>query len=118
MINHNGKIIPESSKELQITNRGFLYADAVFETLKYSNNHIHFWESHYFRSMSADEIFNERKNKFLKIGRGKGFMSDVEQLSSLIVKENNLKEFFNSKKNLTIFIGVSLAILISLLIFL
>ena len=57
MINHNGKIIPESSKELQITNRGFLYADAVFETLKYSNNHIHFWESHYFRLMSAMRIF-------------------------------------------------------------
>jgi acetyl-CoA carboxylase carboxyl transferase subunit alpha len=72
----------------------------------------------YFRSMSADEIFNERKNKFLKIGRGKGFMSDVEQLSSLVVKENNFKEFFNSKKNLIIFIGLSLAILISLLIFL
>ena len=72
----------------------------------------------YFRSMSADEIFNERKNKFLKIGRGKGFMSDVEQLSSLVVKENNFKEFFNSKKNLIIFIGLSLAILISLVIFL
>ena len=72
----------------------------------------------YFRSMSADEIFNERKNKFLKIGRGKGFMSDVEQLSSLVVKENNFKEFFNSKKNLIIFIGLSLAILISLIIFL
>ena len=68
--------------------------------------------------MSAQEIFNERKNKFLKIGRGKGFMSDVEQLSSLVVKENNFKEFFNSKKNQIIFIGLSLAILISLVIFL
>ena len=73
---------------------------------------------YYYKTMSAQEIFNERKNKFLKIGRGKGFMSDVEQLSSLVVKENNFKEFFNSKKNLTIFIGVSLAVLISLLIFL
>ena len=45
-------------------------------------------------------------------------MSDVEQLSSLVVKENNFKEFFNSKKNLIIFIGLSLAILISLFIFL
>ena len=72
----------------------------------------------YFKSMSAEEIFNERKNKFLRIGRGKGFMSDVEQLSSLKVKENNLKEFFNSKKNLTISIGVFLVIFISLLILL
>ena len=51
-----------------------------------------------FQNKSEEEVFTERKNKFLKIGRGKGFMSDVEQLSSLIVKENNLKEFFNSKK--------------------
>ena len=72
----------------------------------------------YFKSMSAEEIFNERKNKFLRIGRGKGFMSDVEQLSSLKVKENNLKEFFNTKKNLTISIGVFLVIFISLLILL
>ena len=48
----------------------------------------------YFKSMSDEEIFNDRKNKFLKIGRGKGFMSDVEQLSSLKVKENNFKEIF------------------------
>ncbi len=72
----------------------------------------------YFKSMSAEEIFSERKNKFLKIGRGKGFVSDAEQLSSLKVKENNLKDFLNSNKNLTIFIGVFLVVLISLLIFL
>ena len=28
----------------------------------------------YFKNMSSDEIFNDRKNKFLKIGRNKGFM--------------------------------------------
>ncbi len=72
----------------------------------------------YFKSMSAEEIFNERKNKFLKIGRGKGFISDTEQLSSLKVKENNFKVFFKSNKNLSISIGVFLGILISLIIFL
>ncbi len=72
----------------------------------------------YFKSMTSDEIYNERKNKFLKIGRGKGFMSDVEQLSSLKVKENNLKNFFISNKNLIISIGVFLAVLISLMFFL
>ena len=72
----------------------------------------------YFKSMSDEEIFNDRKNKFLKIGRGKGFMSDVEQLSSLKVKENNFKDFLKSNKNLSISIGLFLAILISLLIFL
>ena len=53
----------------------------------------------YFKSMTSDEIYNERKNKFLKIGRGKGFMSDVEQLSSLKVKENSITQFISQRKN-------------------
>ena len=35
-----------------------------------------------FMNMSSDEIFNERKNKFLKIGRNKGFINNLEDLSS------------------------------------
>jgi len=68
----------------------------------------------YFKKLSAEEIFNERKNKFLKIGRNKGFMSDVEQLSSLKVEENYINKFLNSKKKLVITIGISIIILISL----
>ena len=30
--------------------------------------------------MTADQIYNERKNKFLKIGRSKGFMENVDDL--------------------------------------
>ena len=36
-----------------------------------------------FMSMSSDEIFNERKNKFLKIGRNKGFINNLDDISSL-----------------------------------
>ena len=32
--------------------------------------------------MSSEEIYNERKNKFLKIGRNKGFIENLEDLSS------------------------------------
>ena len=32
--------------------------------------------------MSSEEILNHRKNKFLKIGRSKGFMNKLESLSS------------------------------------
>ena len=35
-----------------------------------------------YKNMSPEEIFNERKNKFLKIGRNKGFISNLEELSS------------------------------------
>jgi len=45
----------------------------------------------YFKHLSFDEIINERKNKFLKIGRGKGFVSGSENLSTLIDKNNNFE---------------------------
>ena len=43
-----------------------------------------------FQTMTSEEIFNNRKNKFLKIGRSKGFISNIENLSSLKAGE---KEF-------------------------
>jgi len=52
----------------------------------------------YFKDLSFEEIMNERKNKFLKIGRNKGFVSSSEDLSTLTVKQNNLNEIFKSKK--------------------
>ena len=52
----------------------------------------------YFKSMSADEIFNERKNKFLRIGRSKGFISNEEDLSSLTIQNNNFDKILKSKK--------------------
>ena len=33
----------------------------------------------YFKTISAEEIYNERKNKFLKIGRNKGFIDNLEE---------------------------------------
>ena len=54
MINFNGNITDLSD---QLTNnRGFLYGDAVFETLVVFNNKILFWEDHYFRLMSSMRI--------------------------------------------------------------
>ena len=70
----------------------------------------------YFKKLSAEEIYIERKNKFLKIGRNKGFMSDMEKLSSLKIKENYLNKFLNSKKKLAIIIGIFTIVLISLFI--
>jgi branched-chain amino acid aminotransferase len=55
MINFNGKII-ESSMNSISTNRGFLFGDAVFETLKITDNKILFLEDHYFRFMASMRI--------------------------------------------------------------
>ena len=41
-----------------------------------------------FNSMSKDEVLNHRKNKFLSIGRGKGFISQSVTDDSLHMKQN------------------------------
>ena len=41
-----------------------------------------------FANMSRDEIFAQRKNKFLSIGRTKGFVTDTDKSESLLMKTN------------------------------
>ncbi len=53
-----------------------------------------------FKEMSDDEILNQRKNKFLKIGREKGFISNPEKLSAQLNDLNYLNKFFKSRKNI------------------
>ena len=55
MINNNGTIEILESNNLSF-NRGFLYGDAVFETLKVVSNKILFFEDHYFRLMASMRI--------------------------------------------------------------
>ena len=71
-----------------------------------------------FSMMSPEEIFNNRKNKFLKIGRNKGFISNLSDLSSLKSQENYLDQLFKSKKLIIGIIGFLSIVLISLAIFL
>jgi acetyl-CoA carboxylase carboxyl transferase subunit alpha len=71
-----------------------------------------------FIQMSAEEIFEDRKNKFLKIGRSKGFIDNLEDLSSLKDKYNNFDQIFKSKKFFISVIGITLITLISLSILL
>ena len=52
----------------------------------------------FFSNMTPDGIFNERKNKFLKIGRSKGFISNLEELSSLSDQNENFGKIFQYKK--------------------
>jgi|TARA_Y100000389_G_scaffold192526_1_gene220089 acetyl-CoA carboxylase carboxyl transferase subunit alpha len=68
----------------------------------------------YFKHLSFDEIINERKNKFLKIGRGKGFVSDSENLSTLIDKNNN----FEILKTNKLLVGSIVLGIVLLLVFL
>jgi acetyl-CoA carboxylase carboxyl transferase subunit alpha len=67
-----------------------------------------------FKLMSSEEIYNNRKNKFLKIGRNKGFISNLEDLSSLKSDNKNLNQILKSKKAQVIGVSVILASMILL----
>ena len=56
MINYNGNITDNTNSSIEITNRGFNFGDAVFETVKLSNGKLLFWEDHYFRLMASMRI--------------------------------------------------------------
>ena len=71
-----------------------------------------------FKIMSNDEIFNDRKNKFLKIGRTKGFINNLEDLSSLKPNNQNFEKIIKHKKIIISATIAFVAILISVAIFL
>ena len=51
-----------------------------------------------FKIMTPEEIYNDRKNKFLKIGRGKGFTTNLDNLSTSRL-DKNFNQIFKSKKH-------------------
>jgi branched-chain amino acid aminotransferase len=55
MINFNGELT-NNNEVLAVSNRGFAYGDALFETIKVSHTKILFWEDHYFRLMASMRI--------------------------------------------------------------
>jgi len=63
-----------------------------------------------FLNMSREEIFDHRKNKFLTIGRSKGFVAKLDDITTLSMKKNKinvfLTNFFDHKINLGISLGV------------
>ena len=67
-----------------------------------------------FLNMTGDEVLSHRKNKFLSIGRSKGFVSQLDDLSTLSMKKNKInifiEKFFKSKINL----GISFVIIVLL----
>ena len=60
MVNLNGEIVSNNQANLNITNRGLAYGDAVFETIRVNGNQILFWEDHYFRLMASMRIMRMR----------------------------------------------------------
>lgn len=55
MVNFNGNIQENSSISIE-NNRGFLFGDSVFETIKVLDSNVLFLEDHYFRLMASMRI--------------------------------------------------------------
>ena len=72
----------------------------------------------FFKMMTAEQIYSERKNKFLKIGRNKGFMENIDDLSSLDTPKENLLQNLKNKKYTTLIIGTILIFLLLFFLFL
>ena len=59
-----------------------------------------------FSGLSREEVFNKRKEKFLSIGRNKGFTSTSSSKTSLSLENNSFLNFVNKfKKKQLIFLG-------------
>ena len=69
----------------------------------------------FFETMDKDEILTHRKNKFLSIGRNKGFSTQSDDRNDLSMKASSLENIYqNFKKNSKIYYGVSAAVLLIL----
>jgi len=92
MINFNGNLVAQSNENIE-QNRGFLYADAVFETLKVLDGKVLFLEDHYFRLMASMRILRmEIPLEFT-----------LEYLESEILKTINALNLNNARVRLTVF---------------
>lgn len=92
MINFNGNLVAQSNENIE-QNRGFLYADAVFETLKVLDGKVLFLEDHYFRLMASMRILRmEIPLEFT-----------LEYLESEILKTINALNLNNARIRLTVF---------------
>ena len=75
-----------------------------------------------FENLSGNQIFEQRKNRFLKIGRDQGFKKSSEResirgLSYIEPGFNKVIRFFKNNKNISL-IGLGALILASILYFL
>ena len=97
----------EASKAMKLTSRDLLelkIIDGVVkepvggahrnkeEILKNVKNSIK-ENLNFFENMSQDEILNHRKNKFLSIGRAKGFNVSSNEDNSLIAEKSNVSKY-------------------------
>jgi len=65
----------------------------------------------FFKDMTPEEILNDRKNKFLQIGRNRGFVANPESLSASQISRFDFQKIIKSKKSILIISGIVFAFL-------
>jgi len=92
MINFNGNLVAQSNENIE-QNRGFLYGDGVFETVKVLDGKVLFFEDHYFRLMASMRIIRmEIPLEFT-----------LEFLEAEILKTANALNLANARVRLTVY---------------
>ncbi|MBK5191772.1 MAG: aminotransferase class IV family protein [Flavobacteriaceae bacterium] len=84
MINLNGRSVENDQANISVQNRGLLYGDSVFETIRAIHGKIIFWEDHYFRLMASMRIMRME----IPVNFSPEFLE--EEILNLI-RENNLE---------------------------
>lgn len=128
MVNFNGTIQDSSNLVIE-NNRGFLFGDSVFETMRIANNKVLFLEDHYFRLMasmricrmeipmnftmeyfesqvlnllsSSKEIKNDCRVRFSVFRKGEGFYLPKTNETEFIVTISKLENTMYSINNST-----------------
>ncbi len=88
--------------------------EAILENVRISlRNNLEF-----FKNMSKEQIFLQRKNKFLSIGRNRGLASNSNLSDNLSMKTNILDKYINKFTNNKTYLLISFFITILILIYL
>ncbi len=97
-LNYNGNILSETEVNLKFDNRAFKYGDAIFDTLKYSENRIEFLEDHYFRLMSSMRMLRMKipmhvtlefyESEILKVIKANQFKTDTARIRVSIFRRD------------------------------
>ena len=67
-----------------------------------------------FINMTREEVIEQRNNKFLTIGRNKGFVSQLDDLSTLSMKKNKINIYIENFIKNKIYLGISFLALVFL----
>ena len=123
----------EASKAMKLSSKDLLDLEIIDEVIEEPNGGAHRDKNlilenvrnslinnlDFFKSMDSDEILNHRKNKFLAIGRNKGFISQSKANKNLIMEDDIYNKITNLVlNNLNIVISIGVLTLIFLFYFL